>query len=74
MKNLDIYEVEYSCSPKGIDCWEISERDGDFFGAPFDTAEDAISYALMKFDGEEININIKSLKWYHSQEREEVEV
>ena len=31
MKNLDIYEVEYSCSPGGIDCWEISERDGDFF-------------------------------------------
>jgi len=63
--------MEYSCSPGGIDKWEIEERDGDFFQGNFDTAEDAISYALLKFDGEELNLNIKSLKWYHKQEEEE---
>jgi len=71
MKDLNIYEMEYSCSPGGIDKWEIEERDGDFFQGNFDTAEDAISYALLKFDGEELNLNIKSLKWYHKQEEEE---
>jgi hypothetical protein len=71
MKDLNIYEMEYSCSPGGIDKWEIEERDGDFFQGDFDTAEDAISYALLKFDGEELNLNIKSLKWYHKQEEEE---
>ena len=68
MKQLDIYEMEYSCSPGGVDCWEVSERDGDLFQGGFDTAEDAISFALLKFDGEELNLNIKSLKWYHAQE------
>lgn len=67
-KNINIYEVEYSCSPGGVDQWEVSERDGDFFQGGFDTAEDAISFALLKFDGEELNLNIKSLKWYHAQE------
>jgi hypothetical protein len=71
MKDLNIYEMEYSCSPGGIDKWEIEERDGNFFQGDFDTAEDAISYALLKFDGEELNLNIKSLKWYHKQEEEE---
>jgi hypothetical protein len=71
MRDLNIYEMEYSCSPGGIDKWEIEERDGDFFQGDFDTSEDAISYALLKFDGEELNLNIKSLKWYHAQEREE---
>lgn len=46
----------------------MSERDGDFFQGGFDTAEDAISFALLKFDGEELDLNIKSLKWYHAQE------
>jgi hypothetical protein len=68
MTDLDIYEVEYSCSPGGVDKWEIQEREGEFFQGDFDTAEDAISYALLKFEGVELNINIKSLKWYHSQE------
>lgn len=72
--DINIYEVEYSCSPCGVDKWEMEERDGDFFQGNFDTAEDAISFALLKYDGQEININIKSLKWYHSQQEEEIEV
>ena len=71
MKDLNIYEMEYSCSPGGIDKWEIEERDGDFFQGDFDTAEDAISFALLKFDGEELNFNIKSLKWNNKQQEEE---
>ena len=68
MRSINIYEVEYSCSPGGVDCWELEENGTDFFQGGFDTAEDAISFALLKFNGVELYINIKSLKWYHSQE------
>jgi len=38
-RNINIYEVEYSCSPGGVDKWEIEEEGGDYFKAPFDTAD-----------------------------------
>ena len=72
MTDLDIYEVEYSCSPGGVDKWEVQEREGDFFKGDFDTAEDAISYALYKFDGKEINLNVKSLKTLQTEEKKQV--
>jgi hypothetical protein len=68
MKDLDIYEVEYSCSPGGVDKWEIQEREGDFFQGNFDNAEEAISYALYKFGAQELNLNVKSLEWYNREE------
>ena len=67
-KNINIYEVEYSCSPGGIDKWEIEEEGSDNLLGSFDTAEEAISYALIDFKGQELNLNIKSLEWYHAQE------
>ncbi len=67
-RNINIYEVEYSCSPGGIDKWEIEEEGSDNLLGSFDTAEEAISYALMDFKGQELNLNIKSLEWYHAQE------
>lgn len=72
MKDLDIYEVEYSCSPGGVDKWEIQEREGDFFQGDFDTAKNAISYALLKFDGEELNFNIKSLESMRFEEKNNI--
>ena len=72
MKDLDIYEVEYSCSPGGVDKWEIQERDGEFFKGDFDTPERAISYALREFEGKEINLNVKSLITLQSSEKREV--
>jgi hypothetical protein len=67
-KNINIYEVEYSCSPGGVDKWEVEEEGSDNLLGSFDTAEEAISYALMDFKGQELNLNIKSLEWYHAQE------
>ena len=72
MKDLDIYEVEYSCSPGGVDKWEIQERDGEFIKGDFDTPERAISYALQEFEGKEINLNVKSLITLQSSEKREV--
>ncbi len=72
-KSIDIYEVEYSVSPQGEDCWEVTEREGEFFKGDFNTVEEAISYVLNQFKGEELNLNIKSLEWYHAQEEEDIE-
>ena len=72
MTDLDIYEVEYSCSPGGVDKWEIQERGGEFFQGDFDTAEDAISYALLKFEGKEINLNIKNIQASNDEEKRQV--
>jgi hypothetical protein len=68
-KQLEIYEVEYSCSPGGVDKWEITEVGGNYFRGDFDNAQEAIAYALMEFEGQELNLNIKSLKWYHDNEQ-----
>lgn len=72
MKDLDIYEMEYSVSPGGVDKWEIQERGGEFFQGDFDTAEDAISFALLEFEGQELNLNIKNVQAVHSEERRQV--
>ncbi len=67
-RQLEVYEVEYSCSPGGVDRWEITEA-GSFLAGDFDNAEEAIAYALMEFEGQELNLNIKSLKWYHDNQK-----
>lgn len=73
MKKLDIYEVEYSVSPGGIDCWEISERDGDFIAGDFATINDAITYLMDKYGSEAIDLRIRSLEWlYKKNLREKV--
>ena len=72
MRSINIYEVEYSCSPGGVDCWELEENGTDFFQGDFDTAEDAISYALLKFEGKEINLNIKSLQTLQSEDKKQI--
>lgn len=72
MKDLDIYEVEYSCSPGGVDKWEVQERGGEFFQGDFDTVEEAISFALSKFGSKEINLNIKNIKASNAEENKQV--
>jgi hypothetical protein len=46
----------------------VEEEGSDDLLGSFDTAEEAISYTLMDFKGQELNLNIKSLEWYHAQE------
>ena len=72
MKDLGVYEVEYSCSPGGVDKWEIQDREGEFFKGDFNTPEEAISYALREFEGKEINLNVKSLKTLQSEEKNQI--
>lgn len=70
IKNYEIYEVDYSCSPGGVNCWEIVESQplavpGDnFLKGDFSTLMDAVAYLTELFPKDELNLNIKSLEWW----------
>lgn len=65
--NAEIYEMEYSCSPGGVDCWEITIQ---HYGASenyseFKTAGDAVNYLLDRYPDRELNLDITSLAAYN---------
>ena len=71
--NIDIYEVEYSCSPGGVDCWEMTMElpyYSPHFGE-FATATEALEYAMSLLPTSELCVTIKSLDWYHANEERE---
>ena len=68
MRLAEIYEVEYSVSPGGVDCWEMEVRTGigqhTNYGE-YKTAGDALNHLLSLYGDEQININITSLNAYN---------
>ena len=68
MRLAEIFEVEYSVSPGGVDCWELEVRTG--IGthqnySEYKTAGDALNHLLSLYGDEQININITSLNAYN---------
>ena len=57
-----VYEMEYSCSPGGEDCWEINVN--DYCYSDFKTAGDAIQFLLDKYPYKELQLTVQSLNWY----------
>ena len=67
--NAEIYEVEYSVPPGGVDCWEITIQD---YGhstciSDFKNAGEALNYLLDKYPHDELQLNIRSLSWYRER-------
>jgi len=63
-----IFEMEYSCSPGGIDCWEIEVKEGLGYTTnytDFKTAGDALNYLISLYPDQYIDVDIKSLIAYH---------
>ena len=69
---VEIYEMDYSCSPGGVNCWEVSINEWCVSG--FKTAGDAIQYVLDKYPYDELNLNVKSLNWYFKEYADEYAV
>ena len=73
--SAEIYEMNYSCSPGGVDCWEVtiqhyghSENYSDF-----KSAGKALDFLLNKYPGRQVNVDITSLSAYNIlMEKEEV--
>ncbi len=74
--NVEIYEMNYACSPGGVDCWEATIQG---YGtsttlSDFKTAGDALNYVLDKYPNLELNLNVKSLNWYFKEFADEYAV
>ena len=70
----EIYEMEYSCSPGGVDCWEVNieYRDNDsLVYAPgrcvsdFKTAGEALTWLLDQYPAQMLKLTVTSLKAYN---------
>ena len=67
---VEICEVNYSVSPGGVDCWEMTMDLGNYkphFG-DFKTASEALEFAMEHFPTRELSVSIKSLEWYEYRE------
>jgi hypothetical protein len=64
-----IFEMEYSVSTGGIDCWELEIKDSIGYSTSytdFKTAGDALDYLLHLYPAIEHKVDITSLAAYNS--------
>ena len=69
MLDVEIYEVDYSVSPGGVNCWEMII--GDKCYSDFKTAGEALNHILLIYPEKELNVNVMSLATYFKLEEEE---
>jgi len=68
-----IFEMEYSVSPGGIDCWELEINEGLGHSSnysDFDTAGEALNYLITLYPDMEHEVDIISLAAYHKSMEE----
>ncbi len=65
---VKIYEMEYSVSPGGIDCWEMDVKTDLYFSrvySDFKTAGEAINKLIELHPDKELEVEIMSLNAYN---------
>lgn len=71
---VSIYEMDYSVSPGGINCWEADVQIGlghTINYSDAETAGDLLNYIIKQYPGVPLEVDIKSLEAYNlEQERE----
>jgi hypothetical protein len=67
--NAELYEIDYSCSPGGINMWGLDIRDSLYHSsyAEFRNPAQALNWMLKRYPASEINLSVRSLDWYHGQ-------
>ena len=67
--NVEIYEMNYSCSPGGIDCWEATIQGYGYSTtfSDFKTAGDALNYVIDKHPSEVLELSVTSFKAYEKE-------
>jgi hypothetical protein len=60
METLKIYEIDYSVSPNGVNCFDVYSPTGEYMDS-YDKLEDACLFA---YDNE-YNFNVYTLVQYH---------
>jgi hypothetical protein len=63
---IEIYEMNYACSPGGVDCWEatIQGYGTSTTVSDFKTAGKALNYVIDKYPDEVLNLTVMSLPAY----------
>jgi len=64
---VEIYEMEYSVSPGGKDCWEINiqEYGSSKNYSEFKSAGEALDYIINQYPGVELEVDVTSLSAYN---------
>lgn len=67
MIKANIYEMEYSVSPGGIDCWEVTVQEYGHSSnySDFKTAGDALNYIINLYPEKTIKAEVISLGVYN---------
>ena len=65
-----IREIEYSCSPGGVDTWELYSLGEDLLKSSENLSE-LVQWVTNKYSDYEIDLNIKSLNWWHKEQEKE---
>ena len=70
--SAQIYEIEYSCSPGGVDCFavEVGEFGGPDFAyrEDFESAPDALAWLISNYPATQLNVTVQTLAWYFTTE------
>ena len=68
-KQVAIYEMEYSCSPGGVDCWEatINGYGTSSTASDFNTAGEALQWVLDRYPDEMLELTVVSLPAYEKE-------
>ena len=65
-----IYEINYSVSPGGKDCWAVEVESGKgvrsrlFYREGFNSAGQALDFLLEQYPERALEVSVKSLSWY----------
>ena len=70
MLEIEIYEVDYSVSPGGVNCWEANVQG---YGeskcySDFKSAGEALNHMLLVYPEQELNVNVMSLATYFKED------
>ena len=71
MLHLQVREIEYSCSPGGIDTWELYSSGSENLIYSNENLEDIMKYIFKNFKERRINLEIRSLEWWRKNEEAE---
>ena len=68
--NAEIYEIDYSVSPGGINMWALDIRDslGHSSYAEFRNASQALKWIMNRYPDKELNISVRSIEWFNKQD------
>jgi hypothetical protein len=68
-QQVAIYEMNYSCSPGGVDCWEatIQGYGESTTASDFKTAGQALNWVLDRYPDEMLELVVTSLPAYEKE-------